>query len=267
MEKIEFIPLIKEGWVVLKKNFMEIFLAALIFFALTYLIPQLVQLPLTMLMGTPDSKDPNLAAFGAFFFVSIILSIFFAIVKMFASVGLTKVYLQSVDGQHQDFHYFYKHWKVVLIYFLNTLVAVLVSFPVFIGLFVLGLIIAGIPGFIVYSVTKSVGAGVGVGFLLALIPLSVLLAYSTVISFISYISIDKVWGPIEALERAFAITKGKRIRVTLITFGIGLFMISGIFLLIVGVILTWLIGMVSLTVLYRKLDKMTPVEGSPKSYA
>lgn len=267
MEKIEFIPLIKESWVILKKNFMEIFLAVLIFFALTYLIPLLVRLPLMALIGGNPDSGADLGKLGLFFSVSLLLNVVFWVVSLFATVGLTKIYLQSVDGEHQDFHYFYKHWKVTLIYFVNSLVMGLISIPVIFGLILLGIVIAGVPGFIVYNVTKSVPAGVGVGVLLALIPMAILMAYSVIVSFMQYVSIDKVWGPIEAIERVFKITKGKRIRLTLISIGLFIFMISGLLLLIVGVILTGLIGAVAYTLLYRKLDKMTPVEGSPKSYA
>ncbi len=112
---------------------------------------------------------------------------------------------------------------------------------------------------------------VGVGFILLIIPGII---FSIMFSFFSYLIIDKKLGPIEALKKSAAITKGFRMQLFLLGLTLGLINLVGVLLLGIGLLwtipLTWLVHVYA----YRQLmgaqaapttliaEKIPPVSGT-----
>lgn len=223
--------LIKDSWVVFKVNWKFLLLSFLIYLGILYLIP--------VLLGF-------LGVSGKSIILDILVQVVISVLSILFATGWTKIYLKLADGGKPEYSDLYNYPKLAVLYFLNVLVAGL-----FIGGIALLLIAVTIfPGIAIAAATKS--SMLILPFAIIFVVLLYFLIFIS--SLIPYITVDKKLYPIATIKRAFNITKGKRIKLCLVSLVLFLFMLSGLIFFIIGVLITGGIGSIAYAKLYRTLD-------------
>ncbi len=150
--------------------------------------------------------------------ISFIFSIIGWIIQMVTSIGVIVVTLKFVDKKKAEFDDIYKHYGLLMNYFLGSLLY---------GLIVIGgLILFIVPG-IIWGIKYQ---------------------------YYAYLIIDKGLSPLEAIKKSGQITAGYKWKL----FGLGIIFagitLLGVFALGVGLIIAWPIIALSGAYVYRKLS-------------
>ncbi len=93
---------------------------------------------------------------------------------------------------------------------------------------------------------------VGVGFVFLAIPG---IYAGLALGLYSYLIVDQEMGPIEALKRSFAITKGNLMRLLALYFTLSMVVFGGLICFLVGVVPASIVSSVALGRVYRQLDR------------
>lgn len=240
--------LIGGSWRIFKANWLFIIL---LFIAYQFLSQALGFLPMQLVGVFAVTKNIPLI------FISIIIAvIFMVVISVWLQAGFYTVLLKLADGIKPKFTELFEQYRFIGLLFVNQLVF---------GLFVMGvaLLVAAavfIPGFVIGVLTNvdSIFLITMLVFLIGMLPLIPLFVLSY---FTPFITVDKRIGPISNIKYALAFSKGKRIKMSLFAVAIGLFMIGGIFLLIIGIFITVPVGAIAFGRLYRSLSTTTPTTG------
>lgn len=217
------------GWVTTKKN--------LKFLALTFFIIFIVNI-LFSSMGKQNPRDPGFPA---------IISLIGRFVEMLMGIGVIVIALKLIDKKKPDLKDLYRHYNLLIKYFLGTLLY--------------GLIVGAIPATIMivtfvqqYAQTfKGAFSFPVISMVLLILSLPVVLYLAIRYSFYSYFIVDKKMGPIEAIKASGKVTKGNMWH--LVGFGIveaGV-VILGALALGVGLLVAVPVVSIATAYIYRKL--------------
>lgn len=150
--------------------------------------------------------------------ISFLFSILSWLVQMVTGIGVIVISLKLVDGKKPELADIYKHYNLLLNYFLGSLIYGLVT--------VAGFILLIVPG-IIWGIKYQ---------------------YTT------YLIIDKKMGPIEAFKKSGHLTKGVKIKL----FWLGLAFIGitilGLLLIGLGLVIAWPVISLAGAYVYRKLS-------------
>jgi uncharacterized membrane protein len=138
------------------------------------------------------------------------------IINLVIGMGILKIGLEFIDGRKPSFKTLF-YYKPIVKYFVGTLLQEIIV--------IVGFILLIIPGVI----------------------------FATRLQYTSYLIVDKDLGPLEAIKKSWAITKGNTWN--LFFFGILLVLINllGLICLIVGLFITVPLSLLATTFVYRKL--------------
>ena len=150
--------------------------------------------------------------------VSFIFSILSWLVQMVTSIGVIVICLKFVDGKKAEIADIYKHYPLLLNYFLGSLLYGLVV--------IAGLILLIVPG-IIWGIKYQ---------------------YTT------YLIIDKGLGPIEAFKKSGKITQGYKMKLFYLGLAFMAITIAGMLAFGLGLILAWPIVALAGAYVYRKLS-------------
>lgn len=150
--------------------------------------------------------------------VSFAFSIIGWIIQMITSIGVIVISLKFVDHKKAEFSDIYSHYRLLLNYFLGSLLYGLVT--------ILGFILLIIPG-IIWGIKYQ---------------------YTT------YLIVDKNMGPMEAFKKSGTITTGVKLKL----FWLGLAFIGvtllGVLALGIGLIIAWPVISLAGAYVYRRLE-------------
>ena len=149
--------------------------------------------------------------------VSFIISVLSWVIQMVTSIGVIVISLKIVDGKKAEFADIYKHYNLLLNYFLGSL---LYGFVVLGGLILL--IVPGIIWGIKYQYT-------------------------------TYLIIDKKMSPLDAFKQSGKITQGHKLKLFYLGLAFAGITLLGVITLGLGLIVTWPIVSLSGAYVYRKL--------------
>ena len=200
---------IKYGWSVMKSNFL--FFLGILFTILA------INIVFSGVMGL-FKKVP---------FLYMIFNLSLVVIGMIMNIGLIKIVVKFYDKQKPSFADLYRHYRLVLKFFLASIV---VGFAV-----VVGLILFILPG--IYLGIK--------------------------LQFFSYFIVDKKMGPIEAIKASWAATDGSFWNLFLfglVCIGVN---ILGLMALGIGLLLTLPTTMMAIAYVYRKLSGGGAVVSKP----
>lgn len=180
---------------------------------------------------------------------NIILSIIVSIVGIFVSYMIIKFLLSIIDKK--EFNIFSKKslptlrqlWK----FFATYIIVVITGMGSFLVFF--------IPAFFILSKTIILTSIVKILFGFSVIGLIVGIYFAVRLMFALFIVIDEEKGIIESIKESWNITKGNFWKIFWKTFLIELFMVIGFLLFFVGAFITYPIGMILFTMLYRHFKK------------
>lgn len=224
--------LIKDSWNSFKANWKFLIATLLIYLAILYLLPLLL-----VLVGIS----------GKSLVLDIIIQIISIAISILFATGWVKIYIKLADGEKPEYEDLYKYRRLAVLYFFNNLVS---------GLFFAGIAILAVALTILPTIAIIAATKVSSVIIIPVIIILVLLLYPLffINSLVPFITVDKRLYPIATIKRAFAITKGKRTKLSLISVVLFLFSISGLILLIFGVLITFAIGAIAYAKLYRTLE-------------
>lgn len=189
------------GWKTFKKNW-QFLVIAFVIILIVGMIPNWLH----------DWSRENLPA------VSFLFSIIGWIVQMVTSIGVIVITLKLVDSKKPELADIYKHYNLLLNYFLGSLLY---------GLVVLaGFILLIVPG-IIWGIKYQ---------------------YTT------YLIIDKKMGPMEAFKKSGQITKGVRTKLFWLGCAFAVITILGVLALGLGLIVAWPVISLAGAHVYRKLS-------------
>lgn len=189
------------GWKTFKKNW-TFLIQVFIIVALFNMVPSYLH----------DWSRQNLTS------VSFVFSIIGWVAQMVTGIGVIVISLKFVDRKKSEIADIYKHYNLLLNYFLGNL---LYGFII-----VAGLILLVIPG--IYFAVKY--------------------------QFFSYFIIDKKMGPWEAIKASGKITNGVKWKLILLGLAFAGMMLLGVLVFGVGVLVSWPIVSLAGAFTYRKLS-------------
>lgn len=189
------------GWKTFTKNWQ--------FLLLTFIVVLLVGMIPNWLH---DWSRENLPA------ISFLFSIASWLIQMVTSIGVIVISLKLVDGKKPELADVYKHYNLLLNYFLGSLLYGLVT--------VAGFILLIVPG-IIWGIKYQ---------------------YTT------YLIIDKKMGPMEAFKKSGQITKGVKLKLFLLGLAFIGITILGVLLIGIGLIIAWPVISLAGAYVYRKLS-------------
>jgi uncharacterized membrane protein len=134
------------------------------------------------------------------------------------TIGLTKIFLNLHDKKKVSFSDLYSHYKLLIKYLIAGTLSSIITF---------------------------------IGYLLLIVPGIIL---SIRLQFVSLLVVDKGMGPIEAIKTSWSITKGISWNLFLFLMLILLINIAGLLALVVGLFISYPIGMIAQVYVYRKLS-------------
>lgn len=176
---------------------------------------------------------------------NIILSIIVSIVGIFVSYMIIKFLLSIIDKK--EFNIFSKKsfptLKQLWRFFATYIIVAITGMGSFLVFF--------IPAFFILSKTIILTSLVKILFGFSVIGLIVGIYFAVRLMFALFIVIDKEKGIIESIKESWSITKGHFWKIFWKTFLIELFMVVGFLLFFVGAFITYPMGMILFTMLYR----------------
>lgn len=152
---------------------------------------------------------------------NITVAIVVLIIQMIVSIGLTKIAIKFASNQKGEIKDLYNHYPLFFKYLAGSILTGIIT--------VIGFILLIIPGII----------------------------FSLKLQFVSYLIIDKGMGPIEAIKRSWAMTKGNvwnLFLLSLITTGLN---ILGALALLIGLLWTIPTTSIATAYVYKKLSQNT----------
>ena len=181
----------------------------------------------TWLLNIVSSIIANIVTIAAGIFIGAIFYIASYVLGIVVSIGLIKIPLRFCDNEKARFADLFSHYHMFFKYLFGSILYVLIVFG--------GIILLIIPG-IIWAIRFGC---------------------------FGYLIVDKELGPVEALKKSFAITKGATW--DLFIFGLLLVGINllGVLSLLVGLFVTIPITMVATAYVYRRLLEKAEVAGVP----
>lgn len=148
--------------------------------------------------------------------VYFLLYIVLFVINLVIGIGVTKIALEFVDGKKPKFTDLF-YLRPAVNYFIASFIQGIIT--------VIGFILLIIPGII----------------------------FSIRLSYVSYLIVDKNFGPIEAIKTSWKITKGNIWNLFFFGILLGLINILGLLCLIIGLFVTVPLTMLATAFVYRKL--------------
>ncbi len=149
--------------------------------------------------------------------LSLVVSLADWFLQVMVSIGLLTIPLKFVDGQKADYGHLFSGYHHILRYFSASLLYMLIVLG--------GLVLLVVPGII----------------------------WAIRFQFFGYLIVDKNLGPIEALKRSWAITKGSVGELFTFSLLLALINLAGMLALMVGLFITVPISLLATAFVYRKL--------------
>lgn len=219
---------IKKGWSLYKENFWNIILFGFVIFLLYKFV--LIELMLATL-----SNPSSLSLKIQYNIISVISGILIGYIWIKATLDMLdgKKFQLFSRGLFSDFSAFWSFIKtnllIVLLFFIS---AFIISF----GMSFLAVVI-----------------GKGISFVVMIVMVGIFIYVAIRLFPATYLSIDKKQGAVENIKEAWFITNGKFWMIIWKSILIGLFGFVGLLALLVGLIVTYPIAMIVMTMLYRSL--------------
>lgn len=174
-------------------------------------------------------------------------------VQSFYGVGMANFFLKAERDtssvQLQDFWHPAPFWRYVGM----SIVLMALGAAIMLGAAAIAGAVAGISHLVLAGTAQK-------AFLIALVPLAILAAayLGTVFFPTQYAVVATSRGPVEAVRAAYAMTKGKRLKIFLFILALIGLNILGAIALIVGLLVTMPVSALASVRLYRNLESATP---------
>lgn len=224
---------IKKAWILYKENFNQIMILALIMLAI-------------QILSQSVSRNSN----------NLLFTLIIIIISIFLSYLWIKSSLSLIDGK--GFNPFAKEtlpsFRQIWDFFKTNILVALCIIPIFIiPIFLIGIITA-------VSISNGVNPIISLRMLILILPIFVLFIIPAI--YVSsrlfpakYLSVEKCQGARKSVSEAWIMTKGNGWIITWKIILIGLFTISGIIVFVVGALVTYPLGIIVMSMMYREISK------------